>query len=145
MNKKRLKLGDIYAIPLPDGTYAFGRLYKEFTLAIYKERSVKKDEIPSEIPGKNGYDFFVTVYRDLLTDGQWTVVGNIPFTHDDNAWRPPTYIKDVLNGNFSIYENGEIRPASERQCKGLEVAAVWDRHHLIDRLMGVRKWTESLS
>jgi hypothetical protein len=141
MKKKKPKLGDIIAIPLPDGSYAFGRLYKEGTLAIFKERAKDINEIPDEIPEKNGYEFFVTVYRDLLSDGQWTVVGNIPFDNDDDAWRPPSYIKDALNGNFSIYEHGEIRPASEQQCKGLEATAVWDRNHLVDRLMGNDKWT----
>ena len=32
MRKKRPKLGDIIAIPLPDGTYAFGRLYMDHDL-----------------------------------------------------------------------------------------------------------------
>jgi hypothetical protein len=94
MKNKKPKLGDIFAIPLPDGTCAFGRLYKEYTLAIYKKRSKDRNEIPDGISEKNGYDFFVTVYADLLSDGQWTVVGNIPFDHNDDAWRPPTYIKD---------------------------------------------------
>ena len=32
---KKLKLGDIYEIPLPNGKNAYGRLFKEYTLAIY--------------------------------------------------------------------------------------------------------------
>ena len=134
--RKRIKLGDIFSIPLPNGTYAFGRLYKEYTLAIYKERS----EIINEIPVQKDYDFFVGVYADLLTDGQWPVICNIPFVHENDAWRPPTYIKDIISGKYSIYEYGEIRPSSEEECKGLEVTAAWDRHHLIDRLMGTKKW-----
>ena len=34
--KMRLKLGNIYEIPLPNGINAYGRLYKEGVLAIYK-------------------------------------------------------------------------------------------------------------
>ena len=34
--KKKLRLGDIYLIPLPNGKFTFGRLFKESTLAIYK-------------------------------------------------------------------------------------------------------------
>ncbi len=37
MRRRRLKLGDIYEIPLPNGQNAYGRLYKECTLAIYKK------------------------------------------------------------------------------------------------------------
>ena len=44
--KRRLKLGDIYEIPLPNGTNAYGRLYKECTLAIYKTRCDDVTELP---------------------------------------------------------------------------------------------------
>ena len=133
MKRKKTKLGDIFAIPLPNGTYAFGRLYKEYTLAIYKIRA----ENINTIPEKDDYDFFVGVYRDVLTDGQWPVIGNIPFIDDSDSWRPPTYMKDIFTGKFSIYHYGEVKPASEQECKGLELTATWDRQHLIDRLMGV--------
>jgi hypothetical protein len=33
-----------------------------------------------------------------------------------------------------------MRPTTSEEAKGIEPAAVWDLHHLIDRLMGVRKW-----
>ncbi len=38
--RQREKLGNIYAIPLSNGTFAFGRLYKE-RLAVAKE-SIRK-------------------------------------------------------------------------------------------------------
>jgi len=122
------------AIPLPDGTCAFGRLYKEYTLAVYKERSASIHDIP-DTPE---YDFFVTVYRDVITDGQWPVVGSVPFAREDDAWRPPTYMQDIFTGKFSRYFHGEITPSTERQCAGLELTAVWDREHVIDRLMGTK-------
>ena len=37
MGRKRAKIGNIYEIPLPNGKKAFGRLYKEGTLAIYEK------------------------------------------------------------------------------------------------------------
>lgn len=33
--KKRVKLGDVYAIPLPNGMYAFGRVMRDAGIAIY--------------------------------------------------------------------------------------------------------------
>jgi len=136
MKKKKPKLGDVFAIPLPDDSYAFGRLHKEGRLAIYKERSSDM----SKIPQATEYDFFVCVYANLLTDGQWVVIGNIPFINENEAEGPPTYIKDALDGKYFLYERGEMRPATEKECKGLEVAAVWDRLHVIDRLMGTKEW-----
>jgi len=95
----------------------------------------------NEIPKKDDeYDFFVCVYADLLTDGVWPVVGNIPFENDADAWGLPTYMKDIFTGKFSIYNRGEITPATEKKCKGMELTAVWDRQHVIDRLMGTTKY-----
>ena len=34
----RKKIGDVFAIPLPDDTYAFGRLYQESCVAFYKHK-----------------------------------------------------------------------------------------------------------
>ncbi|XAM50341.1 hypothetical protein TVTCOM_04420 [Terrisporobacter vanillatitrophus] len=44
MRKKRLKLGDIYEISLPNEMNAYGRLYKESTLAIYEKICSNVDE-----------------------------------------------------------------------------------------------------
>ena len=76
--RQRPKLGDIFSIPLPDNTYAFGRLHNEGRLAIYKERSRDMNRIPES----GEYDFFVCVYSNVLTDGEWPKVGNIPFKHE---------------------------------------------------------------
>jgi len=34
--KKKIRLGDVYAIPLPNGKFAFGRIFKDACLGIYK-------------------------------------------------------------------------------------------------------------
>ncbi|MGL5694611.1 MAG: Imm26 family immunity protein [Peptostreptococcaceae bacterium] len=136
MRKKRLKLGDIYEISLPNGLNAYGRLYKESTLAIYKKICLNIDELSEE----EEYEFFVGVYTDLLKDGIWKVVGNAPFGSEDEAWPPPQSIKDPINGKYSLYIKGEIIPSTEDVCKNLERVAAWDRHHVVDRIMGIDIW-----
>lgn len=136
MRKRRLKLGDIYTIPLPNGKIAFARLFKEYTLAIYK--SIYLDA--SELPQNEEYSFFVGVYKDLLQDGEWKVIESRPFLADDDAWAPPQCIKDKLSGKYSLYFKGEIIPSTEEECKGLEQVAAWDRQHVVDRIMGESKW-----
>lgn len=134
---QRRKLGNVYAIPLPNGEYAYGREGKE-SLAISKFRS---KEISSN-PDFSEIDFFVSVYNDVLTCGKWPKVCNYPYENEDDAWEPPRYIQDVLKPeNFEIYYKGEIRKATKQECLGLERCAVWDAHHVIDRLMGIDKWT----
>lgn len=138
--KRRLKLGDIYEIPLPNGENAYGRLYKECTLAIYK----KTGSSVSELPFAEDYQFFVTVYKDLLQDDVWKVVGHRPFPSEDEAWPPPRCVVDAITYKGSLYYRGQISSCSYEQCKDLEVVSVWDRQHLIDRLAGNSKWEERI-
>ena len=42
----RRKLGDIYAIPLPDGTFAFCRVLQSAGAAFYKHRGKNAEDIP---------------------------------------------------------------------------------------------------
>ena len=76
--RRRIKLGDIFEIPLPDGTNAYGRLHKDTTLAIYNTRC--KDV--SELPEEEIYESYIGVYKDLLQDGEWPVVANRSFASD---------------------------------------------------------------
>ena len=134
--KKKLKLGDIYEIPLPNGKNAYGRLFKEYTLAIYC--GIYNDI--SELPDTVSYYRFICVYEDLVCDGKWNVVGHKGFKYADEAWAPPKCVIDKITGKRSIYYKGEIRSCSYDECKNLEIAAVWDRHHVIDMLMDNPKW-----
>ena len=95
--KKRIKLGDIYAIPLPDGKYAFGRAMKDAGIDIYKDISNN----PHDIPTVEEYQFIVGLYRDVLQSGEWQIVDNRKFNSEEEAWPPKTYIKDVINGEYS--------------------------------------------
>ncbi|MFB9328276.1 Imm26 family immunity protein [Paenibacillus aurantiacus] len=140
VKRKRIKLGDVYAIPLPDGQFAFGRRFKDAGIAIYHHRGKSMEDLPS---GEN-YQFFVGVYDDVLKSGQWPVVDHRHFTHEEEAWPPPKCIMDNLNGECSIYYKGEIRASTQTECEGLEIAAVWDVEHIVDRIMGDDKWQKTL-
>ena len=136
MNRKRIKVGDVYLIDLHNGQYAFGRVLKDAGIAIYKHISDIKDDLPK----KEDYQFIVGVYRDVLTSGEWTVVDSRPFNNDDEAWPPPSCIIDKISGEYSIYYKGKIRDASKLECEGMEEVAAWDANHIIDRIMGEDKW-----
>ena len=138
--KKRLRLGDIYEVELPNGKKAYGRLFKEYVLAFYKTRC----HDVSELPDQEDYEFYVGVYKDLLQDGVWRVVGNRRFANDDEAWAPPMVVVDALTNKGSLYHKGTITPCSYEECKDLEVVAAWDRQHVIDRLMGDEEVVKSI-
>lgn len=133
---KRKKIGDVYAIPLPNGKYAFGRIFKDAGIGIYKHIGDTIGDIP--IAGE--YQFIVGVYDYVLKSGDWTVVENRPFKNDDEAFPPPSCIIDSLSGEYSFYHKGQIRSATKSECEGLEITAVWADNHIIDRIMGEVKW-----
>ena len=138
--KKRLKLGDIYEISLPNGKNVYGRLFKECTLAIYKGRY---NDV-SELPQKEEYESYIAVYKYLLQDGEWPIVGNRSFDLDEEAWPPPKVMEDAITKKGSLYYKGVISGCTYEDCKDLEVVAVWDRVHVIDRLMGNDVWEKLL-
>lgn len=140
LKKRRLKLGDIYEIPLPDGKKAYGRLYKECTLAIYKGRFNEVSALPEE----ELYESYIAVYKDLLQDGEWPIVGNRGFICEEEAWPPPKVMVDAITKRGSLYYKGEVSRCTYEECKDLEVVAVWDRHHVVDRLMGIDKWEKTI-
>ena len=138
--KRRLKLGDIYEIPLPNGKNAYGRLFKECTLAIYKLRGNDVSELPNE----ESYECYIAVYKDLLQDGEWPIVANRKFEAEEDAWPPAKVVVDAITKKGSLYYKGVIMPCEYEECKDLEVVAVWDRHHVVDRLMGNDIWEKQL-
>lgn len=79
--RKRIKLGDIYAIPLPNGKFAFGRRLKDASIAIYNVISDTIEELPQE----EEYQFIVGVYDDVLKSGDWPVVENRPFPDEEGV------------------------------------------------------------
>ncbi|GAE37723.1 Imm26 family immunity protein [Halalkalibacter akibai] len=134
--RRRIKLGDVYAIPLPNGKYAFGRRFKDAGIGIYKHIGENIEDIPET----EDYQFIVGVYDSVLKSENWTVVDNRSFESEDDAFPPPQCVIDPISGEYSVYHKGEMRKATKAECEGMEIAAVWDEHHIIDRIMGEDKW-----
>jgi hypothetical protein len=132
---KRIKVGSLYGIPLPNGKFAFGRIMRDAGIAIYSHIGVDINDIPTN----KEYQFVVGIYKtDINKD--LIYIKNIPFEREELEWPPPSYIYDVVSGKYEIYHKGEIHPSSKEKCIGLEAAAVWHTHHIIDRIMGYDKW-----
>jgi hypothetical protein len=128
----RVRLGDVLAIPLSEGVYAFCRVLKDASVGVYRFLASSPKNLPSP---ETGYLFVVGVYRDVLTSGGWPVVARRPFVDEDAAWPPPHVVQDPLSGRFSIYHRGTFRPATPEEDAGqLEPAAVWDKEHIVARI-----------
>lgn len=135
--RKRVKVGNVHAIPLPDGRYAFGRMFRDGAIGIYKDTGDTIEDLPDE----EKYQFIVFLYDDVLTSGDWPVICSRPFSNSEEEWPPPTFIEDqVSEGKYSIYYKEEILSATRDECIGLEETSVWDSNHIIDRIMGDNTW-----
>lgn len=139
IKRRRIKLGDVYAIPLPNGKYAFGRVFKDAGFGVYEHIG----ESMGNSPENENYQFNVGLYKHVLKSGEWTFIENRPFKNEEEAFPPPMCIIDQISGKYKIYYKGEIRKATKSECEGLEIAAVWADNHIVDRIMGDDKWHRS--
>ena len=131
----RWKVGNVVEIALPDGTFAYGRLMEDAAVAFYRWRSAASDDPPI---GSRDYEFIVGV--EYAAVREWPVVGYDPAGAGEDDWPPPSFIRDPLNSEYSIYDHGNIYPSTRAACHGLEEAAVWSANHITDRLMGDHRW-----
>lgn len=124
--------GDVFEIPLPNGKFAYGRVYDDAGVGIYRFSS----DTPNNPPlGLRDFLFHVGMYEDILSEGEWSIVGRDEYREGESRFPPPSYIKDPITNTYSIYHKGEIWPAAESEIRGLEETAVWDSHHITERIM----------
>jgi hypothetical protein len=132
MRKARPRPGAVVQIALPNGKYAYGRIYEDAGIGIYRQLS----DVPKKPPlGSHDFQFIVGVYNDVLTSGKCLIIGEDPFIKGEDPWPPPRSIIDPISGACSIYHHGKIRSALPEECDGLEIAAVWHLDHIVDRII----------
>ena len=143
MKISRPSPGAVVQISLPFRKYAYGRVYEEAGIGIYRQISDEPGQPPI---GSRDFQFIVGVYEDVLTSGKCPVVGTDPFENGEDWWPPPRAIIDPISGECSIYHHGKIVPALPEECERLEITAVWDLNHIIDRIIhgGNSRYLQSL-
>lgn len=146
-HKHKRTEGDFVRVDLGDGSHVYGRVLPEATFAFYDSHTT--DDLPIEEIARREVLFQVAVMDHAVKSGRWPIVGHLPL---ETKFRKniPRFMQDALQPEqFSIYDNGEIRPSTRLECVGLERAAVWEPSHVEDRLQDYyagrpNKWVESL-
>lgn len=134
MIHKKHKVGNVYTIPLPNGCYAFGRLFQDNIIAVYHEVG----DSPLNAPSTEDYQFFVGVYSSTLN--KWKVIGYRPFLSDSSAWAPPMLVIDPITKAHRFYFQGSFHEATVEDQSALEPAAVWEEKQIIMRILGDNTW-----
>lgn len=146
MKKQIRREGDVVAISLGDGTYAFAIVLAEPLMMFFDLRC-------SSVPPVEGIVnspevFRIWVMNSAITSGCWQVIGNAGLGAELQS-SPVFFKEDPVTKALYLYQSGKAWPATPEECEGLERAAVWSANHVEDRLRDhfagqPNKWVESL-
>jgi Immunity protein 26 len=141
---KKLPEGTFLRIPLSDGSYAYGRVLDYAVVAFYNHRTTEPASDLDEIASMSV--LFRLSVRLPIPD-EWKVLGRRDL--EGEVAKPVVeFRQDVADFTKSIIFDsaGMKRQAEPEECVGIERAAVWDAHHveerLLDKFMGRPNATE---
>jgi hypothetical protein len=152
--RRRRMPGQIVEIALGQGKISFARVLHEPLFAFYDEVFDAAEKPSTQDVVNLPIAFKINVMNSAVTSGHWPVIANIGLTPDLQV--VPMFCKqDIVTGKLYIYQEvPELaphyeRPATNKECIGLETAAVWDAEHVEDRLRDhfagqPNKWVEQL-
>ena len=66
------RVGDIFQIPLPNGRFAYGKVFRDASVGIYDTIF----DAPAQPPIKSSFAFIVGLYDDILKSGVWPIIGH---------------------------------------------------------------------
>lgn len=128
-------VGNIGALPLPDGKFAFGRVLVHSNVEFYRHIGISEDSLPAD------REVWFTVCCHVSFFRHMTLVGKRSFADENEKYPPCKYIYDVIGKSYSLYTpQGDIVPSDYEHCRGLERASVWEYEHIIDRIMGTGRF-----
>jgi hypothetical protein len=87
------KVGDVFQIGLLNGKYAYGRVYKDASVGVYREITDSPNLPPI---GSRDFLFNVGMYKDILSSDEFPIVGFNPFKDGESAWPPPIALLILL-------------------------------------------------
>ena len=138
-NKKQIvKTGDVVAIPLPDGKFAFGLQFGDVT-AIYSIVTNGKGGPPI---GHRKFLFATGIYNDVLSNPAWAKVGKDIVTQSEIEFVSLGFVYDDENDSYELYSpffDEYVKPSTKEECFGLEMISAWDSHCIIDRIVSSLK------
>lgn len=133
MAKVKYKVGDIVMIPVSDDMFAFGRLLQDASIAIYS--FVSKGLVDVSRLESEEVLFDPGIFDTNIANGEWKIIGNIPFHDADDSWPTPKYIQDVINPDkYRLYYKGDIQPAKKQDIEGLERQVLYRPEELIKEI-----------
>lgn len=85
--RKSLQVGDVMAIPLPDGRFGYCRVFRDVTYGIYDYVSDTWPDVAELIQAP--FVFWSTCFSRLIRADGWIFLENVPFPSEKDCWPPP--------------------------------------------------------
>jgi hypothetical protein len=127
----RPRPGDVILIPLRGSLYGFGRVLERAIIAFYDLRLGEVPEIDVILAAP--VVFKIRVMKTAIALGAWAVLDNRAL--EPCLLAPPRFfMQDILTGECRVYHCGVERSASLSEIQGLECVAMWEPHHVVERL-----------
>ena len=133
MSSSKHKPGTFLRISLADGSFGYGRLLEPPYVAFYNYRTTKPDSDLETIAQKP-----ILFRQAVLTSGlkKWKDIG-IKELEGEVAQPVVMYMQDIHDFRKCVIFDtaGDEREVSPEECVGIEQAAVWETHHIEERLL----------
>jgi immunity protein 26 of polymorphic toxin system len=129
----KLQAGDIFAVPLGDGTYGAGQVcYKGRDCAFFDVRTNAMPTV-SEVEARPVV-FRVPMERSIYETGVWPRIGSAPLAGGLAA--PASYRTQPVGSNqLYKYRDGQRVSATREEVADLELLANWFEEHIVERLL----------
>jgi hypothetical protein len=154
-SRRRREPGRVVRIPLGDGRCAHARQLVGGVVAFFDHVVDCADvvDIREVVTWPLAFEVSVMDLAFRASSG-WDLLDVVPLSDAELARTYRSFKQDALNGALSIYwrradDSWGEDPATREECEGLERMAIWDAHHVEDRLRAhfdgrTDRWTESL-
>src|SRR3954466_9335989 len=135
-----LSLGDVVAVPLPDGKVAHGRIYRS-TIGIYEgvsDTSKPLENFRDARPKR--FFYYVSMVGTGRYQKNWKFIGHIPFAPDEDTYAPPMHARDNFGlSGTRIYHRSAFRKATTDEVRGLQIFRIFSPPSLERYLAGERR------
>jgi Immunity protein 26 len=135
MKRQQITEGSILEINIENQYYVYAQILGKAGYAIF-DYKVSEKLMNFDILQNCSILFIISVYNDVINQGHWLKVGKLP-KREDLKVQPMQFIQDSIDkSKFRLYNpnTGEMTKATKEECKGLEVAAVYEAHHIEERI-----------
>lgn len=146
--------GRVVRIDLGDGRCAYGRQLTGVIVEFYDRVGAAGEVVDLLELVVAPVVFRIWVMDSAFRRGNWELLDVVTLDQDE-ATRIHYFAKQDIRGRISVHWSNPVagssgeRAASFEECRDMEIAAVWSREHVEDRLRDhfdgrPNKWVESL-